>query len=361
MFDYSTRLRRLQDLLKTREIDGAVLSVGSDLPYFTGYTAMATERLTALVVPAEGTATMYIPKLEAPRLPSGPFDVMSWEENEDPVALMARQMGDFGRISMGDHTWSVFLIRLQHALQGRFWSPSSEITRDLRMRKDPEEIASLRLAAEATDRVLARIPLEVVFAGRSEREVAIDIAAMVVEEGHDTSWFTLVASGANGASPHHEPGERLIGPGELVVCDFGGVVNGYHSDVTRTFVVGTPSSRQVEVHTVVQRSNEAGRSAIAPGVRCEEIDRASRQVIVDSGYGEYFIHRTGHGIGLEGHEHPYMIEGNGMPIETGMAFSVEPGIYLPGEFGVRIEDIVVCGDSTVDELNRAERGLVEVA
>jgi D-alanyl-D-alanine dipeptidase len=256
--------------------------------------------------------------------------------------------------------WSVLLMRLQDALPGRVWSEASALTSRLRMRKEPEEIANLRAAAKATDRVLARVPAEIVFSGRTELGVAKDFAEMVVEEGHDASWFTLIAAGPNGASPHHEPGGRVMVEGDVVVCDFGGVVGGYHSDVTRTFVVGTPTSRQVEVHGLVEESNRAGRNAIAPGVPCEEIDRAARQVIVDGGYGEYFIHRTGHGIGLEGHEHPYIIEGNEMLLEPGMTFSVEPGIYLPGEFGVRIEDIVACGDSMVDDLNRAARGLVEV-
>lgn len=361
MFDYQTRLGRLQELMTDRGIEAAVLTVGSDLPYFTGYTAMATERLTALVVPFDGAATMYIPQLEAPRLPSGPFEVAQWSEDEDPVALMALQMAGFKRISVGDHTWSVFLIRLQEALGGRSWSPASELTSELRIKKDPNEIANLRAAAHATDRVLARIPVEVGFGGRAERAVARDIAAMVVEEGHDVSWFTLVASGPNGSSPHHEPGDRAIETGDVVVCDFGGVVNGYHSDVTRTFVVGAPSRRQLEVHHLVLTANEAGRAAVAPGVPCQEVDRAARQVIVDAGFGEYFIHRTGHGIGLEGHEHPYMIEGNDRPMESGMTFSVEPGIYLLGEFGVRIEDIVACGAHGGDDLNKADRSLIEVA
>lgn len=341
-------------------VDAVVLSVGSDLPYFTGYSAMPTERVTALVVPADGAVTMYIPLLEAARLPAGEFEVVAWEEQQDPISLIARQMNGFNSVGVGDHMWSVFLMRMQEVLPGRRWFEASTLTSQLRMRKDAQEIASLRMAAEATDRVLARIPAELVFAGRTEKEVAKNVADMVLEEGHDASWFTLIASGPNGASPHHEPGARVMEIGDLVVCDFGGVVAGYHSDVTRTFVVGKPSQIQVEVHSLVQASNQAGRGAIAPGVACQDVDRAARMVIDDAGYGENFIHRTGHGIGLEGHEHPYIIEGNELVLEEGMAFSVEPGIYLPGDFGVRIEDIVVCGDSGVDDLNRAAKELIEV-
>jgi D-alanyl-D-alanine dipeptidase len=207
---------------------------------------------------------------------------------------------------------------------------------------------------------MERIPAEVRLGGRTEREVARDLAALTLEEGHDAAEFTIVASGPNGASPHHHPGDRVIEAGDLVVCDFGGRLSGYNSDSTRTFAVGEPSWRQVEVHQIVKAANEAGRSAIAPGVPCQEIDRAARKVVEDAGYGEFFVHRTGHGIGLEVHEHPYMVEGNSTELEPGMTFSVEPGIYLPGEFGVRIEDIVVSTDEGHESLNASSRELVQV-
>ena len=180
---------------------------------------------------------------------------------------------------------------------------------------------------------------------------------MTVEEGHDVASFAIVGGGPNGASPHHEPGDRVIENGDLVVCDFGGRLRGYSSDVTRTFSVGVPSSEQEAVHSVVLAASEAARAAVGPGVTCQEIDRAARRVVEEAGYGDLFIHRTGHGIGLEVHEHPYMVEGNETPLEEGMTFSIEPGVYLPGRFGVRIEDIVACGPDGVDELNRADRSL----
>jgi Xaa-Pro aminopeptidase len=240
------------------------------------------------------------------------------------------------------------------------WQRASDLTALLRVRKEPDEVELLRAAAHALDRALARVPTEVRFAGRTEMDVARDLQRMTVEEGHDVAAFAIVAAGPNGASPHHEPGDRVIQAGDLVVCDFGGRWQGYCSDVTRTFSVGEPSDEQVEIHAAVYAANAAAREAVRPGTTCEEIDRAARRVIDDAGFGEFFIHRTGHGIGLEVHEHPYMVEGNGTPLEPGMTFSIEPGIYLSDQFGVRIEDIVACRPEGVDELNQADRSLVIV-
>jgi Xaa-Pro aminopeptidase len=264
-------------------------------------------------------------------------------------------------VAIGDHTWSTFLLGLQTAMPGAVWSLASRLTKPLRMRKEPAEIGLLRRAAEGVDRVLARVPLELRFSGRTEREVARDFQEMTLAEGHDLAWSAIIASGPNGASPHHEPGDRVIEEGDLIVCDFGGRVGGYYSDVTRTLVVGDPGPGRLEAHALVLAANEAARAAVAPGVPCQEIDRAARRVIEAGGHGEHFIHRTGHGIGLEGHEHPYLVEGNDLELEEGMTFSVEPGIYVPGEFGVRIEDIVACGESGVDDLNLADRALVDVS
>jgi len=341
-------------------VDVTVLSIGADLPYFTGYEAMPSERLTALVVPAAGTPVLFVPELEAPRVTAGDFEVRPWGELEDPVALAAGVVETPDLAAVGDHMWSVFLTRFQKQWIGAAWRPASEITTRLRMIKDPEEIELLRQAAHAVDRVMERIPEEVPFSGRTERRVARDLAELTVEEGHDVVSFTIVASGPNGASPHHHPGDRIIDQGDLVVCDFGGRLGGYYSDSTRTFAVGDPSERQIEVHAVVSAANEAGRAVIEPGIACQEVDRAARKVVVDAGFGDYFIHRTGHGIGLEVHEHPYMVEGNVTLLEPGMAFSVEPGIYLPGEFGVRIEDIVVCSDEGHESVNTSDRGLTVV-
>ncbi len=360
-FDRAGRIGRLRQLMSEVEVDAVMLSVGADLPYFTGYEAMASERLTMLVVRQTGDPLLIVPALEAPRVPPGPFEMLAWADTDDPITLAARAANHPRRVAIGDSTWSTFLVALQRELPEAEWGPASELTKHLRIRKDADEIATLRMAAEAADRVLLRAAREVRFEGRSERQVGRDFALLTVEEGHEVSSFTIIGSGPNSASPHHEPGLRVMREGDLVVCDFGGRVGGYFSDVTRTFSVGEPGKEEIAVHALVEEANRVGRSVVGPGVPCQEVDRWSRSVIASAGYGRFFIHRTGHGIGLEVHEHPYMVEGNDLLMQPGMAFSIEPGIYLPGKFGVRIEDIVVCTESGVDVLNQADRGLVIVA
>jgi Xaa-Pro aminopeptidase len=360
-FDHAGRIGRLQKRMGESDIDLTLLSIGADLPYFTGYEASPSERLTVLVVPSGGDPILFVPLLEAPGVEAGPFEVRSWSETEDPVDLAASVVNDPGRVAVGDHMWAVFLTRFQRLWRETEWVPASQLTSELRLRKEPREIDLLRRAARGVDRVMERIPGEVTFAGRTEREVARDLAELTIGEGHESAEFNIVASGPNGASPHHHPGDRVIESGDLVVCDFGGRLAGYYSDSTRTFCVGTPSDEQARVHEAVLAANEAGRNAVAPGVSCEAIDQATRKVIDDAGYGEYFVHRTGHGIGLEVHEHPYMVSGNALPLDAGMTFSVEPGIYLPGRFGVRIEDIVACSSHGVDSLNESDRSLVSVS
>lgn len=342
------------------EIDVTLLSIGADLPYFIGFEAAPSERITVLVVPARGEPTLFLPHLEAPQVEEGEFDVRPWRETDEPVRMAAALFETPGRIAVGDHMWSVFLTQFQTEWTHAEWLPASTITTELRMHKDQMEIDLLRQAAHGVDRVMGRIPTEIPFGGRTEVDVARDLQALTVAEGHDHAEFAIVASGPHGASPHHHPGERRMGVGDLIVCDFGGRVGGYFSDSTRTFVVGEPTQRQQDVHDVVAAANAEGRAAAGPGVPCHEVDRAARSVIEAAGFGEYFIHRTGHGIGLEVHEHPYIVEGNIRPLESGMSFSVEPGVYLPDEFGVRIEDIVVCTDTGVESLNSSDRSLVEV-
>lgn len=357
-FDYAGRMERARAIMSERGIGALLLSVGADLPYFTGYRAMALERLTMLVLPLEGPATLVLPSFEAPRVEAQPaaFSIRPWEETEDPVQVVAGLCGSPDRVAVGDPTWSVFLLGLQERLPAAAFLPASPLTRELRMRKGPEEVDLLRRAGAAVDRVVGRLDRHP-FAGKSERRLAAEVSAMVVEEGHETCTFSIVASGPNGASPHHEPGDRVIREGDAVVVDFGGRLAGYCSDITRTFFVGEPSGRFLDAFAAVRAAQRAGVEAAAPGVPAEEVDRAARRVIGEAGYGEYFVHRTGHGIGLDEHEHPYLVEGNGDRLEEGMAFSVEPGVYLPGEFGIRIEDVVVITAGGAERLNRSSRGL----
>ena len=359
-FDYPARVEQLQVVMGQRGVDVALVSAGPDLLYLTGYDAMPTERLTVLVVRTKGNPVLLVPRLEEPRVEARGVEVVAWGETDDPVGEAVKIGGSPSTVAVGDHMWSAFLIEFLRTWRDVRWIPASELTRELRMRKDRIEIEELRRASRAIDQVMERIPEEVRFSGRTETEVARDLAAMTLEVGHDSSEFTIVASGPNGASPHHEPGKRIIEEGDLVVCDFGGRWDGYYSDSTRTFCVGEPSVGQIEVYEVVKAANAAGVNAVAPGVPCQEVDRAARHVIEEAGYGPFFVHRTGHGIGLEVHEYPYIVEGNDMRLEPGMTFSVEPGIYLPDRLGIRIEDIVACTDAGVDTLNESDRSLAVV-
>ncbi|HUP18282.1 MAG TPA: Xaa-Pro peptidase family protein [Acidimicrobiia bacterium] len=359
VFDYVERIIRLRRTMERHEVDGLLLSSGADLPYFTAYEAMPLERLTMLVVPLTTDPTLVVPELEAPRVKPGPFEIRPWAETEDPIDIVGDLCQGCTSIAIGDPTWSVFLLGLQAKLPTAAFRSATPITRTLRAKKDSREVEFLRRAAAGADRVSAHLA-GLKFSGHTEQEISRLVTRMTLEEDHDQALFWIVASGPNSASPHHEPTDRVIEPGDLVVVDFGGKHRGYCSDTTRTFSVGEPNAQQVEVHAAVRAAQEAATAAVAPGVSAEEIDQIARRTITDAGYGDYFIHRTGHGIGLEGHEHPYLVEGNSEKLEPGMCFSIEPGIYLPDRFGVRIEDIVTVTDVGVESLNQANRALVQV-
>ncbi len=341
-----------------------LVTPGSDLAYLTGYHMHPTERLTCLVLRPDGDATLVLPALEEPRAKAAAPDLelVTWEETDDPYARAAERVSAVGAIAVADQMWASFVLRLQPLLVGREFRPASSVLRRLRMRKDEREIASLRSVAAQADRAFERIR-GASFLGRAEREIGAELADALREAGHETVAFTIVASGPNGASPHHETGARTITSGDAVVLDFGGTCEGYCSDITRTVHVGTTVDPEVtRVHDVVRRAQEAGYAAARAGAPAESVDSASRKVIADAGYGRYFVHRTGHGIGLDGHEHPYLVSGNREPLEEGMAFSIEPGIYLPGRFGVRLEDIAyLAPDGRAEALNRADHALAIVS
>ena len=356
---YVQRVERAQAEMAARNIDVMLLSLGADLPYLTGYEATPMERLTMLVLPVTGEATLVIPELEAPRVIDGPFRLEPWKETQDPVALIAGLIPGVRTGAVGDQTWSVFLLRLIEQFPTTSFVSATPVTRPLRIRKDADEVAALREAGAATDRVVARLADER-FSGKTEKQLSQHVSQMTIEEGHDLSSFWIVASGPNGASPHHEPGDRVMQLGDLVVVDFGGKVRRYGSDCTRTFSIGPPTSEQAEVHEAVRQAQAAATAFVQPGVAAQAVDEVARRLITESGYGDYFIHRTGHGIGLETHEHPYLVNGNSEVLEPGMCFSVEPGIYLPGRFGVRLEDIVTVTEDGVEPLNRADHSLMVV-
>jgi Xaa-Pro aminopeptidase len=341
-------------------VDVLLLSLGADLPWLTGYEAMPLERLTMLVLPAEGEATLVVPRLEAPRVEERPdlFAIRPWGETDDPIAIVAGLVGSASRLAISDRCWATFLLGLQAALPGATWRRSSEITSPLRAVKDADEIARLRAAAQAADRVAAALLAgEIPLIGRQEAEVSAELGRRRRAEGHDKVNFAIVGSGPNAASPHHEPGSRVIGAGEAVVCDFGGTMDGYCSDITRTVFTGEPPAEFRELYDVLEAAQARSVASAVVGTPCESVDAAARTPITEAGFGEFFIHRTGHGIGLEEHEDPYLVAGNTTPLEPGHAFSVEPGIYLSGRFGARIEDIVVATPDGPEALNTADHSL----
>jgi len=365
------RVYAARDLAARSGIDLLVVTPGSDLRYLSGYNAHAMERLTALAVPREGEPFLVVPRLEAPMVDAGPagalqLELLAWDETDDPFALLAgAAAGRLGatpvRVAVGGRTWAEHALGIQRALPGSALELANPVVDQLRMVKSAAEVEELAAAGAAIDRVHARMA-EWLRVGRTEAEVGADIAAAILAEGHVGVDFTIVGSGPNGASPHHELSGRTIGAGELVVVDIGGVTaTGYRSDCTRTYVVGGSAEPEVaEWYGVLHAAQQAATAAVSPGVPAQAIDEAARAVIRDAGWGEHFIHRTGHGIGLDTHEAPYIVEGNDLRLTPGMAFSVEPGIYLAGRCGARIEDIVVCTEDGVRVLNEGPRELVEL-
>ena len=358
------RVDRVRRRMAAEGVDVLLVSLGADLPYLTGYEAMPLERLTMLVLPVDGDATLVVPRLEAPRVEERPdvFTLRPWEETEDPVAIVAALAGRPSTAAIGDRTWARFVLDLQQRLPGTAWRRASDITGPLRAVKGPDEVAALRRAAEAADRVAAALRAgDIPLVGRTEADVSAELGRRLVEEGHARVNFAIVGSGPNAASPHHEPGERVIERGEVVLCDFGGTTpDGYCSDITRCVHVGEPPAEVVQLYAVLQEAQAAAVAAAVVGTPCEAVDAAARRRIAAAGLGDRFLHRTGHGIGLEEHEDPYLVEGNTEPLVAGHAFSVEPGIYLPGRTGLRLEDIVVATDAGPEPLNQADHDLAVV-
>ncbi|EGX55975.1 dipeptidase [Streptomyces zinciresistens K42] len=362
--DYRARRERAALAAAGAGLAGLLVAPGPDMVWLTGYAPTAeTERLTLLVLTPGGAPVLVVPALEAPdaaRAAGAPgLTVRDWTDGTDPYAATAALLDPDGRFGISDNAWSMHLLALQKALPGTAYASLTDALPMLRAVKDPAEVALLAAAGAAADAAFEEIRT-VRFGGRRESEVAADLAALLRRFGHSQVDFTIVASGPNGANPHHEVGDRLIQPGDMVVLDFGGLRDGYGSDTSRTVHVGEPTDEERRVHDLVREAQEAGFRAVRPGAACQEVDRAARAVITAAGYGEHFIHRTGHGIGVTTHEPPYMIEGEERPMVPGMCFSVEPGVYLPGRFGVRIEDIVTVTGDGGRRLNDTTRELVVV-
>ncbi len=364
--DYRARMERVVADAVEAGLDGGILvTPGPDLVWLTGYQPTAiTERLTLLVLRPDHEPTLLAPLLERPDAEGAPgaaaLTIRDWADGSDPFAVAGGLLTPAERYAVSDSAWAMHLLGLQELLPATRYQAMTQCLPMLRAVKDDAELARLAAAGAAADAAF----LEVVrqrFAGRRESEVAADLAALLRQFGHEQVDFTVVGSGPNGANPHHEAGERVIEEGDAVVLDFGGLMHGYGSDTTRTVSVGEPSAELVRVHGIVRAAQQAAFEAVRPGVACQEIDRVARAVITDAGYGEQFIHRTGHGIGVTTHEPPYMVEGELQPLQPGMCFSIEPGIYLGGRFGVRIEDIVTVTTDGGRRFNRTDHGLAVVA
>lgn len=358
---YSARLDRAASLAADAGLDGIIVGPGPDLQYLVGVEGDTIERLTALVLGPGLAPTIIVPRMELAKVRTTAvgelgLTVSDWVDGENPYELVAAALGAVSRVGVSDALPALHVIPLADRLGVRV-ELATPVLRESRMIKDADEVTELRRAGAAIDAVHLRVP-EWLRAGRTEREVAADIAEAIVAEGHRTVEFVIVGSGPHGADPHHEVSDRVIGEGDIVVVDIGGAVpSGYNSDSTRTYVVGTPDSDAAERIAVLVRAQQAAVDSVRPGATAEQVDAAARQVLTDAGLGEAFLHRTGHGIGVSVHEEPYIAPGNDLVLREGMAFSIEPGIYFGGEWGARIEDIVVVTADGCERLNVAPHDL----
>jgi Xaa-Pro aminopeptidase len=360
----SERLTQVAEAVRARGLDVLLLTPGPDLRYVTGYDAKQLERLTCLAVPADRRPFLLVPALELKAAQASPagalnLEIVTWEETGHPFAMIKSAVGDPRSVALSDRMWALHVLQFSGVFPGAEQRLASTVLSPLRIRKSAAEVAALKAAGEAIDRVHAQVP-GWLKPGLTERQVGAKIAEAILAEGHVQVDFVIVGSGPNAASPHHEVSDRVIADGDVVVVDIGGTMpSGYCSDCTRTYAMGHAPDDFTKYYGVLYDAQEAATVSVRPGVTAESVDRTARKIITDAGYGEWFIHRTGHGIGLESHEDPYIVEGNAIPLEPGMAFSIEPGIY-PGPHGARIEDIVVCTEDGYQRLNNAPRDLVIV-
>lgn len=358
----SGRLQAVARAADSHGIDAVLVTPGPDLRYLVGYDAVPLERLTCLVIPSAGSPTLVVPALEHPAALASPaaelgVEILTWGETHDPYAIVGDLIPRAGRVALDDHMAARQVLKLRDALPAAQQVLATNILGELRIRKSEAEVDALARAGAAIDRVHAQVGA-LLRPGRTEREVGRDIAELIIAEGHVRVDFVIVASGPNSASPHHEVSDRILALGDVVVVDIGGTMpDGYCSDETRTYCLGEPPAGFKESYAVLMSAQAAASSAVRPGMTCEQIDAVARDELTAAGLGDLFIHRIGHGIGLDTHEEPYLVAGNDRELAPGMAFSIEPGFYAAGEFGARIEDIVVCTESGVRVLNHRPRDL----
>ncbi|HEV2073242.1 MAG TPA: Xaa-Pro peptidase family protein [Thermomicrobiales bacterium] len=358
---YRSRITRAQEALRERSIAALLLGPSADLTYLTGFDAHHSERMNLLILPADAEPSLVIPTLEA-SLVGDAADLVTlhdWADQDRPAELAASILGNVAgkTLAVGNQLWSAFLLRLQAELRGATWVEGDSVLRELRMIKEPVEISYLAEAASLTDLAWEEFIRSGQISGLTELQALQRLLDISTAQGLSKA-SGIVGSGPNSASPHHSGDDRVIQSGDAVVFDWGGRINGYFSDVTRSVHVGEPGEEYRRVYEIVKRANQATFETIKPGVPLQELDRTARTLITGEGYGDAFLHRVGHGLGMEIHEEPYLVEGNDLPLASGMVFSDEPGIYLSGRFGVRIEDTVVCTEEGGRYLNNATRELV---
>lgn len=357
---YEERLHRVQITMSESGISWLFLGPSADLFYLTGFDAHVSERLNLLMIPVSGDPSIIVPRLEAPNVGDAAklVTVLPWDDHESPIDEVQQVVaGNTGSIAVGNHLYSAFLLRLQSAIGAESWVEANSLMRKLRMVKDEREVELLEIAGRNNDAAWEAFLKAGPITGLTERQAMDRLLHLTMEQGTGKCWG-ICASGPNAASPHYGSDNRVIREGDSVIFDWGGPVGGYYSDVTRTVHVGEPSDEFRKVYDIVLDANKATFDAVRPGVECQELDRVARKIITGAGYGEAFLHRVGHGLGLEVHEEPYLVEGNDLPLEEGFVFSDEPGIYLEGHFGVRVEDAVVCAGDRGRRLNEGTRELV---
>ncbi len=358
---HADRLARTRARMAELGVGALGVAFGPDLLYLSGYEAIPTDRITMLVVRTDGAPQLFLPELELARVSdiSDEITVRPWHETDDPIELIAEHLRGVDVLAIGDQLWARFVLALQAALPTARFVAASTVTGPLRAVKDDTEIAALTDAAAGVDQVASALR-RTRFRGRTERDLHRELVDRILDVGHERVNFAIVATGPNGASPHHEPGDRIIEAGDVVLCDFGGTMRGYCSDITRMYSVGEPNREVRDAYAALVDAQEAAFQAARVGTPCVDVDATARAVLGAAGLAERFVHRTGHGIGLESHEDPFLVATNTAPLSAGQTFSIEPGVYLTGAFGLRLEDIVVATGDGPRRLNQAARDVAVV-
>ncbi len=363
----SNRLNQLSTQLQKTDIDAIILNPGPSMSYFTGLHFHLMERPTIFILDRKGQAGIILPELEASKVKAVLPDLTCFSYGDNPATWLSTIQTALKSFKMASPVIGIEPIRLrylelnyiQQALESPRFISAEKVFSNLRIQKDQGEIDLMRRAVEIAEKAFLKT-LPVIRPGISERIIAAELTVQMLREGSDPEFpfAPIIASGPNSANPHAMPTDRLVQQGDMVVIDWGASYQGYISDLTRTVAIGAPDPELLQIYETVKRSNQAGRKSAKPGIPAGDVDRAGRQVIHDAGFGEYFTHRIGHGIGLEAHEDPYMFAENDLLLTPGMTFTVEPGIYLPGKGGVRIEDDMVITGNGSESLSTLDRELI---